>query len=402
MPKTGLYLLQGISPDQVATSPFDVRVIDAYDENGSLWTSQQVAKMGGGSADPHLLLGYFSIGEAETYRDYYDTIPKAAIGPENPQWEGNFEVAFWTSEWKAVATQYVDNLIKAGYDGAYFDVVDEYQTKWAQSQIADPAKAMADLVKSLADYAHAQNPNFKIWVNNAEELLQNDTYFNAVDGMFKENLYYNDNGEKQSAGETKSSLEFLNKMVAAGKDVIAIEYVSGSDKIADVHAQADRDGLGSYVAHLDLDGIDYDGVRAGQDSGAGTVTPPAEPVETGGGGTTDAAAGGAQPAPSAPDKESPAQTPGPSTGSAPETSADPDTDAQAGGNAGGHAGHHAGGHHDSFHFHAGLSDGTAHAHHQGGAWHGAGHGGGHDGVETDPMSLYLQHSCGSDHAAHAG
>jgi hypothetical protein len=120
---------------------------------------------------------------------------------------------------------------------------------------------MADLVKSIADYAHSINPNFKIWANNAEELLSNSTYFSSLDGMFKENLYYTDHGTSQPASETSYSLSLLHKMLAAGKEVVAIEYVTGPDKVANVHAKADQDGIGSYIAHLDLNGIDYEGVR---------------------------------------------------------------------------------------------------------------------------------------------
>ena len=45
----------------------------------------------------------------------------------NPDWPGNFQVAYWTSEWRTVATTYLDRMIKLGYDEMYLDVVDEYQ-----------------------------------------------------------------------------------------------------------------------------------------------------------------------------------------------------------------------------------------------------------------------------------
>ena len=142
---------------------------------------------------------------------------------------------------------------------------------------------MVDLIKYLADYAHAQNANFKIWANNAEELLNNATYLQTIDGLYKEELFYTDNGPPQSAADTNWSLNLLHKATAAGKDVIAIEYVSGASKIADIHAKAAAAGVGSYIAHLDLDGIDMDGVLPGQtiqDDG-----PPA-PVTTGSGSDT--------------------------------------------------------------------------------------------------------------------
>ncbi len=229
-----------------------------------------------------LLLGYFSIGEAEDYRDYFKTIPAAALGPENPQWAGNYQVAYWTPEWRDVATAYTHEVLAAGFDGIYLDVVDEYQQQWAKTNApggaAGAEQAMADLVKFLADYARAKNPEFQFWANNAEELLANQTYFSIIDGMFKENLYYTDSGSKQAVDEVQWSLGLLQPMLAADKDVIAIEYVSTAARIADVHFQAARDGVGSYTADINLDGVNYSGVLPGQtinDDWGGTTTPPA-------------------------------------------------------------------------------------------------------------------------------
>ena len=101
MPKTGMYVLQGIDPAAVATAPFDVKIIDIYDDAGQLFTPPQVQQMGGGPGGG-LLLGYFSIGEAENFRDYFATLPPADIGPLNPSFPGDFEVAYWTDAWKAV------------------------------------------------------------------------------------------------------------------------------------------------------------------------------------------------------------------------------------------------------------------------------------------------------------
>lgn len=245
--------------------------------------------MGGGPGSA-LLLGYFSIGEAETYRDYFSTIPQAALGPVNPQWAGNYQVAYWTPEWRTVATTYIDRMITLGYDGVVFDVVDEYQLAWAQANApggaAGAEQAMADLVAYLADYAHAKNPAFKIWGNNAEDLLANSTYFSHLDGMIKENLYYTDTGSLQSSANTQWSLSLMQRMVAAGKDVITIEYVSTATKVADVEAKAAHDGLGYYTTNLNLLGVSYTGVLPGQVinpdwSGATTTTPPAPtPVPT--------------------------------------------------------------------------------------------------------------------------
>ncbi len=98
--------------------------------------------------------------------------------------------------------------------------------------------------------------------------------------MIKENLYYDDGGAKQPVADTQWSLAEMQRMIAAGKDVIAIEYVSTAAKIADVQAQAARDGIGYYTADINLDGISYSGVLPGQimhDDWSGAVTSPPPP-----------------------------------------------------------------------------------------------------------------------------
>jgi len=284
MPKTGMYVLQGVDPAAVAVAPFDIKVIEVYNDNGQLFTAPQVQQMGGGAGNG-LLLGYFSIGEAENYRDYFKTLPSSVIGPVDPSWPGDYQVAYWSNEWKAVATNYLNTMIKLGYDGMYLDVVDEYQMAWAKKNApgGDAEGAMVNLVKYLADYAHAQNPNFKIWANGAEELLSNATYLQTVDGLYKEELFYTDSGALQSQADVTWTLDLLHKATALGKDVVDVEYVSGASKIADIHAKATAAGIGSYIAHLDLNGIDMDGVLPGQTI-QGDSTPPA--VITGSGSDT--------------------------------------------------------------------------------------------------------------------
>ena len=289
MPKTAMYVLQGVDPAVIAAAPFDVKVVEVYTDDGQMFTPAEVKQMGGGPGQA-LLLGYFSLGEAEAYRDYFASIPSEALGPEDPNWAGDFEVAYWTPEWKGVAEASIDRMVKAGYDGIYFDVVDAFQLPWSQAHApgGDAAGAMRTLVQELSAYAKAQAPTFKVWVNGAEELLTDKAYVDSIDGLFKENLFYNDDGSaKQPTAETQASLDQLKIAQDAGKDVVAIEYVTGAQKVADVHAQAEAAGMGSYVAKLDLIGIDTEGVLPGQimhddgllhDDGRGGAAAPPEPT----------------------------------------------------------------------------------------------------------------------------
>ncbi len=130
-PKTSIYVLQGINPAVIGAAPFDVKAIGLYGDNGQPFTAAQVSQMGGGPGGG-VLLGYLSVGEAETYRDYFASIPPADLGPEDPNFPGSFQVAYWTDAWRSITTSYIDKMIALGFDGAVFDVVDEYQRPWAQ------------------------------------------------------------------------------------------------------------------------------------------------------------------------------------------------------------------------------------------------------------------------------
>ena len=169
------------------------------------------------------------------------------MGPVDPDWAGNYQVAYWSSEWKSVAKAEIARMVQAGYDGVYFDVIDEYEMAWAKKNApgGDAAGAMKSLVKELSAYAKSLNPNFKVWVNGGEGLLTDASYVKAIDGLFKENLFYDfDGSNKISAADTKYSLDLLKYATNAGKPVVAIEYVAGNaTKVADVHAKAAKAGM---------------------------------------------------------------------------------------------------------------------------------------------------------------
>ena len=278
MTVTADYVLQGVDPQKIATAPFDVQVVETTNDSGVAFTAAQVKQMESGGSQ---VLGYFSIGEAENFRDYFSTLSKSIIGPQDPDWPGDYQVAYWTPEWKAVAEKAIDQMVAAGYNGIYFDVVDEFYSSWAKSHDPNAEQDMVNLVESLKQYATSKDPNFKVWVNGGEELFSHPDYVKAIDGVFKEEVYYTDHGTKQPVSETQYTLQNLDKAIAAGKPVVAIEYVTGATKIADIHTQAAHDGLGSYIGNLDLNGIDTDGILPGQ-----TVHP------LGGGSTTGGTTGG--------------------------------------------------------------------------------------------------------------
>ena len=116
-------------------SDYDLLIIDLYLEN-RLLTKQEVAtlkhKKNGGR---RLVFAYMSIGEAETYRNYWqkdweNSLPDWLDKP-NTDWQNNYRVKFWRPEWKHILygspNAYLDEIMQAGFDGAFLDVIDVYQ-----------------------------------------------------------------------------------------------------------------------------------------------------------------------------------------------------------------------------------------------------------------------------------
>ena len=287
-PVNGVFVYNDITPSQIASAPVGVKVIQTYNDNGNLFSTSDVSQMesGGGS-----LLGYFSIGEAATYEPFWSTLPSAALGPEDPSWPGTYQVAYWTPQWLSVAENYIKTMIGQGFDGVFFDCVDEAEASWAQQNAPgqNPEGAMVTLIQELATYAHAQNPNFQLWINasGAEPMLTNRTLLDTISGAVEESMFYQSATQAVDKADSSSVVSALDNVTKAGKPVIDIEYVSGASEVASVEAQDKADGFGWYIANpnQDLDGVDTQGFTSGGSPG----TAPAVMITSAGGTTTSAA-----------------------------------------------------------------------------------------------------------------
>ena len=52
---------------------------------------------------------------------------QAFLGPENPDWKGNYKVRYWQPEWQALIQARIVELADAGFDGAYLDIIDAWE-----------------------------------------------------------------------------------------------------------------------------------------------------------------------------------------------------------------------------------------------------------------------------------
>jgi uncharacterized protein (TIGR01370 family) len=297
-PVNGIYVLQGVDPAQIAAAPVAAKVVDLYVVSGNLFTPAQVATMesGGGA-----VLGYFSIGEAENYRPYFSSLPSSVLGPVDPSWPGDYEVAYWSPQWLTVAENYIQTMINQGFKGAFFDVVDEAFTSWAQQNApgGDAQGAMTKLIQELSGFARAQDPNFQIWLNSsgAEPMMSDPALLSAINGVYEEQLYYQNATKATGSADLAFNVSLLDNVTKAGKSVVAVEYVSSASAVSSVETQAAADGFGYYIANPDLNlvGVDtqgFTGSSAGGGGGGGGGTggtAPTVTITSAGGATTSAA-----------------------------------------------------------------------------------------------------------------
>jgi len=120
----------------LAATDFDVLLLDLFFNDSTPLTAAEVialkTKANGGR---RLAVAYLSIGEAEDYRYYWQpewaVSPPAWLGAENPDWPGNYKVAYWEPGWQAIirggAGSYLQRILDAGFDGVYLDLIDAFE-----------------------------------------------------------------------------------------------------------------------------------------------------------------------------------------------------------------------------------------------------------------------------------
>jgi cysteinyl-tRNA synthetase, unknown class len=220
-----------------ARSNADVAVVDP-DHTGD--PKRLKRKANGGQRD---VLAYISIGEVEQGRAYLKgkSSRKWDTG-KTDGWAGNTAAKYWDEEWKSIVKQRVRKAIAAGYDGVYLDRVDTYE------RLKAPKGARAEMitfVKEVAAEARRTKGGASVVVQNAEELLNDKGYVDAIDGVAKESLYYGVRGKgvRNSDGDVAASRKMLKQAKDKGKAVLVVEYLDGDSSSAQAKRDAKRDGF---------------------------------------------------------------------------------------------------------------------------------------------------------------
>lgn len=288
--QTWAYWLQDIDLDQLRASSYDLVVID-YSADGSQNEAFSTEEITALKTSGKTVLAYLSIGEAEEGRFYFQSswvqngrktinAPKW-LSHSNPDFPDNFKVQFWNRNWQRIIfgnvsgdrQSYLDRIISAGFDGVYLDIIDAFEDRRLRKAllpngrirgIKKNAKAMIQFVLSLSQYARLQDSNFQIYPQNGAAIINNvsstlrQKYLDAINGIGAEDsFYFGGKDQDNPLNPQDDVIALLDSYVAAGKRVLAIDYLLDSDKILDFQAFACEHEFIPQVSNRDLDTLEH-------------------------------------------------------------------------------------------------------------------------------------------------
>jgi len=269
-----LYQLQHLDMVKAGNSRFDLVITD-YSENGhedTRFTPAQIEWLKHSPGGPKRVLAYMSIGEAETYRWYWqkawdadlDGVPdKGApswLGRSNPDWLDNYKVRYWDPDWQRIIygtpDSYLDKIIADGYDGVYLDIIDAYEY-WGPGGQGRPTRAtaaqdMVDFVRAIAHYARVVKgrPDFAVFPQNGSGLGKYPGYMDVVTGLGKEDTWYN--GDRIPPW-SRQDIKSISRFRDAGKLVLCTDYCRKQAHIDRFYRLARAGGFVPYATVRDLD-----------------------------------------------------------------------------------------------------------------------------------------------------
>jgi cysteinyl-tRNA synthetase, unknown class len=262
------YQLTDATLDELLKSDADLMVIDYATHKGHVpLAADDVARLKRKpNGRPRIVVAYMSIGEAETWRWYWRPEWQAGSRPswavtENCAWPGAYMVRFWQDGWRDIIYRgerpYLRRIVDAGFDGVYLDRVDIWEQHIKERPTA--RAEMIAFVEALAATARRWKPGFLVLPQNADHLLSDRGYRNAIDGLGKEDLLYGTAGSDIRSAEKDIawSKHQLSLLLADYKPVFAVEYPTVPDNIANAKAELGSLGIVVTVQHRSLNGANF-------------------------------------------------------------------------------------------------------------------------------------------------
>ena len=176
---------------------------------------------------------------------------------------------YWSAAWQALTLSRLREIVEAGFDGVYLDIVDGFQffehdrehDTWIDDR-ENPETGntyrhdMASWVIRIAETARALHEDFLVVPQNGAELLSRPEYRGAINAIGVEDLYTLDE-RRQDEAHTRAVSEALAPMRAFGKPVFVIEYCTEPALRSFALLQALADGFGLLLTDRELEGLGF-------------------------------------------------------------------------------------------------------------------------------------------------
>lgn len=253
---------------QLAACGRDWLVLDAMFGDGVPWERGDLDAMRS-AREGRKIVAYVSIGEAEDYRPYWrkewgtgghltGAAPEWLEG-ENPEWKGNYRVKYWRADWQRLVLAVIDDVMARGFDGVYLDIVDGFETfeERPGGQLMNPEtkqsyrRDMVEWVKVIAARARTSRPEALVIPQNGSQLVAQPDFLAVISGIGIEDLL-TDGDKLQTKAHTREVAGHLEKMRAAGKPVLLVEYPRRADRRAWVWQQGREHGWAVLVTDREL------------------------------------------------------------------------------------------------------------------------------------------------------
>ena len=130
------YPLKSDFIDAIKSTNYDLLIMDLFSDEGDEFTASEIDQLKNkANGGKRLVIAYMSIGEAEIYRYYWQSVWNlnlpSWIDGENPDWAGNFKVKYWKKGWQEIIfgndDSYLKKILNANFDGVYLDIIDAFE-----------------------------------------------------------------------------------------------------------------------------------------------------------------------------------------------------------------------------------------------------------------------------------
>lgn len=204
-----------------------------------------------------ICLAYLSLGEAESYRWFWDEIKDEPwIGGENPHWPGAHLIDVRAEAWQSLLIKRVARRhLERGYDGFLLDTLDTADTLMNHEPLLYEGvhSAMVTIVRRLREaYPHAI-----LVANGGLSMIRGTAPY--LDGVLYEGIYSTydfttKTYRRRTDAERTWIQERLSRVIPYELPILALEYVDPShpEEAASIEAMARAAGFPPYLTQIDL------------------------------------------------------------------------------------------------------------------------------------------------------